>query len=144
MGRVRMGQPQRLLNALLLGAAALSAGCSGGDADRIARVSGKALDRATAMTENAGQRLGLALRGVKPGVDAIEVSARVSQRLKWDQVLEGTSITVHASERTITLTGTVTDEVQRRRAMDLAQSTLGVEQVQESLEVAAQTRRARW
>ncbi len=139
-----MGQPQRLLNALLLGAAALSAGCSGGDADRIARVSGKALDRATAMTENAGQRLGLALRGVKPGVDAIEVSARVSQRLKWDQVLEGTSITVHASERTITLTGTVTDEVQRRRAMDLAQSTLGVEQVQESLEVAAQTRRARW
>jgi osmotically-inducible protein OsmY len=114
------------------------AGCSDRDTDRISAVSLKAFDRATALTQTAGERIGLSLRSTKAGLDQIEVSTRVAYRLKWDQVLEGNSIQVQAEKGVVTLTGAVKHDVQRQRAVELAQATVGVEMVRESLEIAAE------
>lgn len=138
-----MVKRRRLIASGVVGIVLAAAGCTDRDAQRIGQVSGKAFDRASAFTEHAGQRIGLSLpSGSSPSgrahPDPVELSLRVSYRLQWDQVLEGSSIKVHADRGVVSLTGAVTDDVQRRRAMDLAQSTLGVERVQDALEIAAQ------
>ncbi len=140
---MRMTKTPRLPIGLILVAGFACAGCSGRDAERIARVSNKALERASTVTEAAGQQVAQRIGLSRPGDEPIELSARVARRLSWDQVLEGAAIQVRADHQGVALTGTVRNEVQRQRAMDLAQSTVGVGEVREALEIAAQGKKLR-
>jgi osmotically-inducible protein OsmY len=65
----------------------------------------------------------------------VSLSARVSARLRWDKTLEAASIQVHADGETVQLRGTVRDLEQRRRAVELAGSTVGVKLVIDELQV---------
>jgi osmotically-inducible protein OsmY len=121
-------------------------GCSDQDANRISRVSDKAWQRANKMGVEAGDKLGINVRQagkqtqqkldvIKPQSDSKELSERVLTRLKWDDLLEGLNIKVRADKGVITLSGSVRNEMQRRRAMALAESTKGVEKVLDSMEL---------
>lgn len=110
-------------------------GCSDNDAERISKVGGKALDKASDATLQAGDKLGVSLRGAKGNLDDWEVSSRVNARLKWDRHLDGASIQVQADKGGVTLSGSVKSEDQRRRAVEIAESTVGVEKVTESVEI---------
>jgi hyperosmotically inducible protein len=124
----------------------LFSGCSDQDAGRISKVSGKALERAHRMTDDAGQKMGINLQraekqveskldSVKPTSDGNNLSERVQTRLKWDDILEGLTIRVRSDKGVVTLTGKIRNEMQRRRAMALAESTKGVEKVIDGLEL---------
>jgi osmotically-inducible protein OsmY len=125
---------------------ALFSGCTDQDATRISKVSGKALKRAERLTGEAGEQMGINLNKVekqvekkldvvKPDTDGQDVSQRVQTRLKWDDLLEGLTIRVRAEKGTITLSGKVRNEMQRRRALVLAESTKGVDRVVDAMEL---------
>jgi osmotically-inducible protein OsmY len=60
----------------------------------------------------------------------------VAARLRWDKSLEGSDIQIQVNEKTVELQGTVENLLQRRRAVDLAESTVGVAKVDDRLEVS--------
>jgi osmotically-inducible protein OsmY len=60
----------------------------------------------------------------------------VLTRLRWDKGLAGTAVQVDTpGTGVVRLQGTVADDQQRRRAVDLAESTQGVEKVVDELTV---------
>jgi hypothetical protein len=117
----------------LLGLIALTAGCSRQDTERLARIGKRLAAHAEALTADCRASLDSNWNGV--GED-VGLGARVWARLRWDRDLEGLPIQVHAARNTIELKGTVRDLAQRRRAVELAESTTGVEKVNDQLHVA--------
>ena len=76
----------------------------------------------------------VAVPAAEPGVEA-----RVTARLRWEKSLSDASIQVVASEGGIELKGKVAKVAQKKRAVELAESTTGVDRVTESLEVDEQS-----
>lgn len=118
---------------LAAGLALLGAGCSGADADILARVGRKVAGRVEATTTNS--KLASGWQSVRANLDDVAVDARVSARLNWDKGLAGVPIQVQASAGRVELHGTVSDPAQRRRAVELAESTAGVTEVVDALQV---------
>ncbi|HEV8060922.1 MAG TPA: BON domain-containing protein [Gemmataceae bacterium] len=127
----------------------LPAGCEKEDPDHLANLARKVATRAEPLVGNVDAEWLQRLRGgvaAAPGsavaaVPAAEpdVVARVTARLRWEKALEDTSIQVIASEGGIELKGKVGDVAQKKRAVELAESTTGVDRVTESLEVDDQS-----
>jgi hypothetical protein len=122
---------------LFLAVAFLTVGCTGEDTERLGRVGHKLAQRAEALTGEAGRlsRGWQALRGELPEPD---IEARVVMRLHWDKSLESVQIQVTAKDGVVELKGVVQNLEQRRRAIDLAESTAGVVQVKDGLETPTQ------
>jgi hypothetical protein len=106
-------------------------GCNSSDQDHLARAAGKAREKIKDAT-------GESSRGLTTGWQSMALDARVSARLRWDKVLSNEQIQVQATGGMIELKGTVRDLTQRRRAVELAESTVGTEQVLDLLEVPTQ------
>ena len=68
-----------------------------------------------------------------------DVVARVTSRLRYEKSLAGSSIQVVAIEGGLELKGKVQGAAQKKRAVELAESTTGVDRVSESLEVDDQS-----
>jgi osmotically-inducible protein OsmY len=115
----------------------LIGGCKGQDADILARVGRKLAMKGEAVTARAGTKLAGGWQAVRANLDELAVDARVAARLSWDQTLAGVPIEVHSQGTRVELRGTVADADQRRRAVELAEATLGVTEVTDSLQVAA-------
>jgi osmotically-inducible protein OsmY len=141
-----------LQSVALIATSVVLAGCTDQDASRISKVSGKALKRAERLTGEAGEQLGInvpkvekqveqKLDVVKPDTDGQDVSQRVQTRLKWDDLLEGLTIRVRAEKGVITLSGKVRNEMQRRRALVLTESTKGVDRVVDAMELDVSERK---
>ncbi len=118
---------------LLLGLATLLSGCSSQDADQLARVSHKVAAKLDDLTGNAKGKLAGGLETFVASWDEATLDSRVATRLRWDKQLDGAEIQVFANGGVVELKGTVANLDQRRRAMDLALSTKGVEQVVDGL-----------
>jgi osmotically-inducible protein OsmY len=111
-------------------------GCNHRDADRLARVSRKAAEKVQALTTGSSNRVAEGLQVMRASWDEIALDARVAARLRWDKGLAGSHIEVRASGTTVELHGTVASANQRGRAVELAESTLGVERVSDNLELS--------
>jgi osmotically-inducible protein OsmY len=120
---------------LLLGLLA-TCGCNHQDADRLARVSRKAAAKVEGLTGGAGQHLADACQALRASWDEVALDARVSARLRWDKGLAGSHIEVRATGAAVELQGTVADANQRARAVEVAEATVGVEQVTDKLEIS--------
>src|SRR5437660_1493781 len=104
--------------------ASVSAGCSGEDTDRLARVYHRAaakLEDGSAGTRDKLSRGWHSLQG--DPLAAASLRDRVAARLRLDRALADASIEVDADGDVITLRGEV-DAEQRRRAINLAESTI--------------------
>lgn len=110
-------------------------GCGRDDADCLARIGRKTMARAESVTEPANDRIAVVWQGLRAGEQEPPVTARVGARLRWDKELAGAQITVEAAPGGVELRGKVRNEEQRRRAGELAQATLGVENVVDALEL---------
>ena len=106
-------------------------GCNRSDQDHLARAAGKAREKINSASGESGC-------GLTTGWQSMALDARVSARLRWDKTLSNEQIQVQATGGVIELKGTVRDLGQRRRAVELAESTLGTEQVLDLLEVPTQ------
>jgi osmotically-inducible protein OsmY len=119
--------------------ALLVAGCDGQDADRLARIGRKAVDK---LEVQAGADTGHgadSLQSIRGGLGEFALDAKVSARLRWDKQLEGVSIQVGSvGGGAVKLSGTVPDFATRQRAVRLANTTSGVTQVIDELTEAGE------
>jgi hypothetical protein len=122
------------LRLFLVVALSALAGCDGEDVHRLSRVYRRLTDNFRASTGPARDRLADRLSSLQGGEAGL--AARVAARLRWDLALRGAEIEVGEEGDVIELRGRVPDEAGRRRAVDLAESTEGVEKVVDELTVA--------
>jgi len=130
MGKARQWRKWLLVGLLCCG------GCAKQDADRLAHIaqkSGQKLDKLTGGVRNKVAGSWHAARG---SIGEETLDSRVETRLKWDKLLANRDIQVKTNAQGIVeLKGTVADEAQHQRAMELANSTDGVTSVTDSLVV---------
>ncbi len=114
--------------------ALLLAGCDGQDADRLAKIGGKVADRIQMRATGDAGRFPDSLQSIRGGLGDIALDARVSARLRWDKELQDTPIQVVAiGNGVVKLSGTVPNLQLRQRAVHLARSTTGVNNVVDEL-----------
>lgn len=124
---------RRLRTGLLLGLALSICGCSQ-DADRLARVVHKTSAKFNGLTEGLRDKLHNGWGAVRSSVSETSLDSRVGLRLRWDSDMTGADVQVRlAGPGVVELTGVVADLAQRRRAVELAETTTGVESVLDHL-----------
>ena len=126
------------LGGLLLGllATLVGAGCTKQDPEKLARVGQRVSEKAEALTGGSHGRLASGWQALRADMDKMALDARISARLRWDKSLEGAKIQVFYHDGQIELKGQVRTFDQRQRAMQLANSTVGAENIVDSLEVS--------
>ncbi|MEO7189423.1 MAG: BON domain-containing protein [Vicinamibacterales bacterium] len=90
------------------------------------RTADDARDRARAAGAAIGETVA---KGVERGQEVARqgsLTAKVALKIKLDDTLKGSGIDVDTHGQTVTLNGTVLNEAQRRRALQLARETEGV------------------
>jgi osmotically-inducible protein OsmY len=117
---------------------------------KILVVAGLALtfSRSDARGQNIGQRIGDAIDQVSSGVqqawqqvkeagNRMGVEARVYARLRWDKAIHSATIDIEVPKAgTVVLKGSVAGAAAKKKAVELANDTIGVEQVVDQLAVA--------
>ena len=130
-----MGALHRRHTLWLLISAAFITGCHGEDTERLAQVGRKVMEKIESATGNADGKLFGGLQAMR-GAAEPDLAGRVSARLRWDRSLADLKIEVRANGAMVELKGSVRDPAQKKRALELAESTDGVEKVMDALEVA--------
>ena len=122
---------------LILALALMASGCSQ-DADRLARICQKTSAKFDGLTEGLRDKLHNGWGAVRTSVSETGVDSRVQLRLRWDKDMAGSEVMVSlAGPGVVELSGTIVDLPQRRRAVELAQTTVGVESVLDRLTIEA-------
>jgi osmotically-inducible protein OsmY len=122
---------------LLCSLLVLACGCSSEDAAHLARLGKQTAAKVGALAGGPDGRLAVSWHAVQGQGEGPALETRVAARLRWDKTLAALPIEIHAVGGTVELRGTLPDLVQRRRAVELAESTIGVERVVDGLEVPA-------
>jgi osmotically-inducible protein OsmY len=109
------------------------------------------ISSASARGQSVGQRIGEAIDQVSSGVqqawqqvkeagNRMGVEARVYARLRWDKAIHSATIDIEVPKAgTVVLKGSVPDAAAKKKAVELANDTIGVEQVVDQLAVAPAT-----
>lgn len=122
---------------LILGSALTLCGCSE-DADRLARVMQKTSIKFEGVTGKLREKLHNGWGAVRGSVSETSLDSRVTLRLRWDTDMARSDVQAAlVGPGAVELTGVVADLTQRRRAVELAQTTAGVESVVDRLTVEA-------
>lgn len=129
--------PRRISHAGIM-LAILVAGCSEQEIGRIEKVTGKAWDKTQSAASRLTAELGIDTKDPLAKWEDGGLVRKVQQRLQWDQQLQGASIKVQIDSEEVVLTGNIKDEAQRRRAVQLAETTDGVRRVKDTLEIVAE------
>jgi len=115
---------KRLVWLMVASFAVAPAGCEGQDAERLTRVGWKVADKLQGLVPDKTP-WGASWSPVPDG----SLEARVRARFEADKYLAPLNIEVVATDHGVRLRGRVTDDVLKRRAVELAESTVGVEKV---------------
>jgi hypothetical protein len=118
---------------LFCGLIATTGGCKREDPEHLSGIGHRIGAKLGAVLNKSNDRLTLQWRG--GGEQLPPVDMRVQERLRWDNVLQGTAIQVTAQDAVVELRGTVATSDQRQYAVELARTTVGVERVVEYLVV---------
>ena len=115
-------------------------GCNRQDADRLARVGRTTATQLSNLAGGPHGKLATGLEAMRGALGQTTIDSRVATRLEWDRDLANLDLRVLIPESgVVRLEGKVADEKQRRRAVSLAASTLGVRQVVDALKVQQAT-----
>jgi osmotically-inducible protein OsmY len=120
---------------LVAGLTFATCGCEGQDTDRLGRAARRIAAKFDSLTSGADDKLSAGWQAFRVDLNEMSLDARVSARLRWDKALAGAKIQVQAKDGVIELKGPVADMAQRRRAVELAESTAGAEKVTDLLEI---------
>lgn len=116
-------------------------GCSK-DVDRLGQVCQRTAAKFAGATGGLRDKLQTGCGAVRGTVSETSLDSRVELRLRWDKDMAGAEVKVSlAGPGVVELTGTVADLTQRRRAVALAQTTTGIENVIDRLTVEADAAR---
>src|SRR5437868_8365536 len=111
---------------LAAGLVLVAAGCNRQDSQRLARVGQKLVEKAEQLTGGTQEKLVAGLPNVQENTG---LAARVSSRLRWDVAVADADITVRVQGNVVELRGSAESLQQRRRAVELAETTVGVSRV---------------
>jgi osmotically-inducible protein OsmY len=126
-----MPSPLRLLVLVLL---ALTAGCSSRDTETLARIGRKSVERMDAASAGNRNRLLGGWQALRGSLSQASADSRVATRLRWDQQLGELDIRVRSmGPGIVRLEGMVPEGEMKKRALEMAHSTLGVEKVEDEL-----------
>jgi osmotically-inducible protein OsmY len=109
------------------------AGSKRSDAETLTRVGRKVADKVTGAMPDTATVAG-PIAAVKTG-EVLSIEERVRVRLRTDKALDGAKIVVLLDGKTIRLRGEVKGTEQTLRAVELAQTTTGVDKVVSELAV---------
>lgn len=110
----------------------LSIGCNRTDGDKLARVGWKVTDKVQALIPSRTPFGDALPAGKQRGLEE-----RVRERFRSDRYLTSAAIEVIADGGGVRLRGQVNDEVLKRRALEIAESTVGVEKVVDEIAVTS-------
>jgi osmotically-inducible protein OsmY len=108
-------------------------GCNRQDTDALSRMGRKINARARSTADEVSSKLDLPWP-TAPKEPSLQ--EKVHDRLRWDSTLNGSKLEVRVNEKEVELRGTVRSPQQKQRAVELAETVLGVEKVRESIEVS--------
>jgi osmotically-inducible protein OsmY len=109
-------------------------GCSEDDTERLSRIWHNLGSRMHALTSGAQQRLSSGWSAFKDRSDnPAALRDRVASRLRNDRALAESDIEVEVNGTTVTLRGDAENMAGRQRAVELAKTTVGVEEVVDEL-----------
>jgi hyperosmotically inducible periplasmic protein len=118
----------------------LAAGCSSKDSEGLTNVCRKVKDRTDNLTGGANSKLATGFRALRGSASNSAIGCRVAVRLRWEQSLADADIRVTTTgPGVVKLEGTISDQAQRSRAIDVAKGTQGVTDVQDAMEIKAAT-----
>src|SRR5262245_10381784 len=98
-------------------------------------------DRARAAGAEIGEKVAVGAQKAGETLEEAGLTAKVKSKITLDDTLDGSRISVTTDDSRVTLTGTVINETQHRRALDLARETSGVSTVVDHLSVGTTTAR---
>jgi osmotically-inducible protein OsmY len=108
-----------------------ASGCKNNDTECLARVARKVAAKSEAIQFDDRLAPLLVMR------DGVSVEKRVAERIRWDKLLDGCSISVRIHDDLIEIEGEVAIEEQRKRVLELAEGTVGVTRVDDRLKIAS-------
>jgi hypothetical protein len=120
---------------LLLAAALFVAGCSRQDTDRLAKIGSILAERTEKAVDVFKDDFAEDWKGLDNRFQQREALRRVATRLQAEKSLVEARIEVAGRGEVIELKGEVKDLVQKRRALELAETTLGVTKVEDHLRI---------
>jgi hypothetical protein len=119
---------------LLLG---LACGCSREDTERLGLIGQKAAGKLEGLSGGPRGKVSCSWQALRASLSDTTLDSRVCVRIRWDKLLADADIRIRVVRAgVISVQGQAT-EVQRRRAVEIAESTLGVEQVIDAFDQAA-------
>jgi hyperosmotically inducible periplasmic protein len=92
-------------------------------------------ERARAAGAEIGDKVAIGAQKAGETLEEAGLTAKVKSKIALDDTLDGSRISVASDDRRVTLTGTVINETQHRRALDLARETEEVSSVVDHLSV---------
>ena len=107
------------------------AGCNQQDVDGLGRIGRRVLTSTQVAVSPLREKFDHTVKGI----GTVGLRQRVQQRLQWDRALADASIDVVVTENEVELKGTLKRDEQRRRALELAETTIGVERVTDHLQI---------
>ena len=94
-----------------------------------------ARERARAAGAEIGEKVAIGAQKAGETLEEAGLTAKVKSKIALDDTLDGSRVQVTTDDARVTLSGTVVNEVQHRRALDLARETDGVASVVDHLSV---------
>ncbi len=96
---------------------------------------GTTRERAREAGAEIGEKVAVGAQKASDTLGEAGLTAKVKSKIALDDTLDGTRIQVTTNDSRVTLTGTVINDAQHRRALDLARETDGVSTVVDHLSV---------
>jgi hypothetical protein len=94
-----------------------------------------ARERARAAGAEIGEKVAVGAQKAGETLEEAGLTAKLKSKIALDDTLDGSRIQVSSDDNRVTLTGTVINEAQHRRALDLARETEGASSVVDHLSV---------
>lgn len=95
-----------------------------------------ARERARATGAEIGEKVAIGTQKAAETLDEARLTTKVKSKMTLDDTLDGSRIHVSTEDHQVTLTGTVINEAQHQRALQLARETSEVSAVVDHLSVA--------
>jgi osmotically-inducible protein OsmY len=95
----------------------------------------RAAERAREVGAEVGDRAAAAASQAKDAIEDGALTAKIKSKMALDDTIEASRINVDTVDRVVTLRGTVANESQRQRAVQLARETDGVRNVVDRLSI---------
>jgi hypothetical protein len=92
-------------------------------------------EKARAAGAEIGDKIAVGAEKASEGIEEAGLTAKVKSKITLDDTLDGSRIHVSSHDQRVTLTGTVIDQRQHARALQLARETDGVASVVDQLSV---------